>query len=363
MPVARPPSIGTPSNRTAAPAGPGKGRGPLTAGAARPAVELSAFSVVDATAPTSPPADDRLLEVVDLAEAAEAAGLRGLWVAEHHFHAGGVCPAPAVLLAACAQRTRRLRLGVLVSVLPFHDPVDLAEQYASVDRLSRGRLELGVGSGYVPLELEGFGVSPEEKRLRFDRGYETLLAALRGEEVRSRGSPVRINVRPVQRPHPPVTIAVQRREAIPFVARRGAGIALIPYATVQDLGELSEEVREYRTGLPSGVPGRVAAAVHVYAGEHPGRARAALQRYLDARLAHQSTHFRAKVERDPRQSRAEAVEAAGFALFGAPREVASRLDAWARAGVDELLGIFDFGGLPGDDVLGSVRSLGRAVRE
>ena len=312
--------------------------------------------------PSDPPRD-RLLEVLRLAEACEAGGLSTLWVAEHHFHSGGISPSPPVLLSALAMRTRRLRLGALVSVLPFHDPVELAEQYAMVDQLAEGRLNLGVGSGYIPLEFEGFGVDPLQKRELFDRGLETLLAAFDGKEVRAHGgnaNPVRVNVRPRQHPHPPIWIAVQRREAIPFVARRGVSMALVPYATLSGPAELAEEVREYRAQLPAGTRGEVAAALHLYAGPDPARARTALQRYLDSRLATQSAFYREKVRRDPAHANAATIEQSGWALFGTPEEVAERLRVFRSTGVDEVLGIFDFGGLPSDEVGRSVRALGTA---
>jgi alkanesulfonate monooxygenase SsuD/methylene tetrahydromethanopterin reductase-like flavin-dependent oxidoreductase (luciferase family) len=325
------------------------------------AVKLSAFTVVDEY--HEPASSRRLSEVVALAEAAEAAGLSSLWIAEHHFHPGGVCPSPPVLLAACGARTHRLRLGSLVSVLPFHRPIELAEEYAMVDRLLEGRLNLGVGSGYLSTEFDGFGIDPATKREQFDAVLDMLLTALAGGEVRSsepRAVPVRLNVRPVQVPHPPVWIAVQRREAIPFVARRGASIALIPYATVSDLSELEAEIREYRAHLPTGVRGEVAVGIHVYAGAHPDEARSALQRYLDSRLATQSTFYQEKVRRDPRHASARAVEESGWAVFGPAPVVAQRLGAFATAGVDELLGIFDFGGLAPVEVAASVTGLGRA---
>lgn len=322
-------------------------------------MRLSAFTVVDEY--PSDPERDRLLDVLRLAEAAEAGQLSAVWVAEHHFHSGGVLPSPPVLLAALGARTRRIRLGALVSILPFHSPVELAEEYAMVDRLLGGRLNLGVGSGYIPLELEAFGVDASTKREKFDRALDTVLAAFEGKEVRVLGPdspPVRLNVRPVQRPHPPLWIAVQRREAIPFVARRGASVALIPYATLSTLAELAEETREYRAHLPEGVRGEVAAALHLYAGPHPERARSALQRYLDSRLATQSAFYQEKVRRDPSAASAGAIERNGWAVFGSPEEVAERLAAFDAAGVDELLGIFDFGGLPNDEVERSVRALG-----
>jgi len=340
--------------------GEGRNKG-LLLGPGPRAVRLSAFTVVD-DYPSDPPAD-RLLEVIALGEAAEAGGLSTLWVAEHHFHSGGISPSPPVLLAALGARTRRLRLGALVSVLPFHSPIELAEQYAMVDRLIGGRLNLGVGSGYIPLEFEGFGVDPLAKRELFDRGLETLLAAFAGDEVRvagSAGTPVRINVRPVQQPHPPLWIAVQRREAIPFVARRGASVALVPYATLTSHAELADEVREYRANLPSGNRGEVAAALHLYAGPHPDHARRALQRYLDSRLATQSSFYQEKVRRDPAHANAAKIEESGWAIFGSADEVAERLGAFRMTGVDEVLGIFDFGGLPPEEVGRSVRALGAA---
>jgi alkanesulfonate monooxygenase SsuD/methylene tetrahydromethanopterin reductase-like flavin-dependent oxidoreductase (luciferase family) len=325
-------------------------------------VKLSAFTVVDEYASGPEATPHRITNVVNLAEAAEDAGLHALWVAEHHFQPSGVCPAPPVLLAACGARTRRLRLGVMVSVLPFHRPVELAEQYALLDQLIEGRLNLGVGSGYIPSEFEGFGIDPATKRERFDAALETILAAFAGNEVHvdGAGTPVRINVRPRQRPHPPLWIAVQRREAIPYVARRGASLALVPYATLETPSELGPQIEEYRANLGEDVQGEVAVALHLYAGSSVSAARAALQRYLDSRLATQSVFFQEKVKKNPRHAHAEAIEEAGFALFGSPEDVAERLHAFSELGVDEVIGIFDFGGLPVSDVRESVRAVARA---
>jgi alkanesulfonate monooxygenase SsuD/methylene tetrahydromethanopterin reductase-like flavin-dependent oxidoreductase (luciferase family) len=324
-------------------------------------VRLSAFSVVDSFPPEVAGSRDRYAEVLDLAESCDRAGLSAFWVAEHHFQPGGLCPSPPVLLAAAAQRTRRIRLGVLVSVLPFHSAIEVAEQYALLDQLVGGRLNFGVGSGYIAVEFEGFGVDPASKRERFDRALETVLRAWRGERVRGDGAGARaiqLNVVPRQQPHPPLWIAVQRREALPFVARRGASVALVPYATVQDLAELKSEVDEFRAALPAGVSASVSAALHLYAGSEPELARAALQRYLESRLATQSTFYQQKVQRDPGHASAEALEAAGFALFGTAAEVSEKLEGYRAAGVDEVLGIFDFGGLALDEVRASVAALG-----
>ncbi len=322
-------------------------------------MRLSAFSVLDAFPVGLGETRDRIQEAIDLGVECEASGLDALWIAEHHFHAGGLCPSPPVLLSALGGRTDRLRLGVMVSVLPFHDPVDLAEQYGLLDQLTRGRLNLGVGSGYIGSEFEGFHVDPGSKRERFDSSLETLLAAFRGEPVRVGGKEpgVTVNVRPIQRPYPPITVAVQRREAVAPNARLGRSIALIPYATVASMDELEAEIEEFRAARPPGSTAEVRAAVHVYAGASEERAREALQRYLDSRLATQSKFYEEKVQRDPNARSAEAIIRSGLALVGPIEEVARGLARLRKAGVDELLGIFDFGGLPIDDVRASVRAV------
>lgn len=327
------------------------------------AVRLGAFSVAD-VAPDLPAVDaDRCLAVVRLAEAAERGGLASFWVAEHHFQGGGACPSPAVLLAACGARTSRLRLGSLVSVLPFHRPVDVAEEYALLDRLIGGRLNLGVGSGYLASEFAGLGIDPASKRARFESALATVLAAFQGGEFYADPAgttPVRLNVLPHQRPHPPLWIAVQRREAVRHVGARGVGIALIPYATVVDLPELEAVVRDYRGSLPAGVAGSVVAAVHVYAGDRPEEARAAFRRYLASRLRTHSTFLEQKVQHAPERATPEALEEAGLAIFGSPEHAVARLRAFERLGVDELLGIFDFGGLDERTVERSIVALGAA---
>ncbi|MCS6927292.1 MAG: LLM class flavin-dependent oxidoreductase, partial [Candidatus Binatia bacterium] len=88
-------------------------------------------------------------------------GYESVWVAEHHFANYGLCPAPPVLLAAIAQRTQRVKIGPAVCVLPFHDPVKVAEEYAVLDVVSNGRLDFGVGRGYLAHEYAGHMVDRE----------------------------------------------------------------------------------------------------------------------------------------------------------------------------------------------------------
>src|SRR5690349_5223023 len=106
-------------------------------------------------------------EILDEVVLAEDLGFDSYFVAEHHFHEYGVVSSPATFLAAAATRTTRIGLGSAVSILPFHNPLTLAEDYAMVDHLSDGRLRMGIGSGYLKHEFDGYGLGPEEKRFRF----------------------------------------------------------------------------------------------------------------------------------------------------------------------------------------------------
>ncbi len=123
---------------------------------------------------------------------ADQLGYDTFFVAEHHFHEYGVIPNPAIFLSALSQRTKNIKLGPAISILPFHHPLSIAENYTMLDIISSGRLILGVGSGYLKHEFEGYGISLEEKRARFDESLTLLDRALKGKRIIPKSS-----IRPV----------------------------------------------------------------------------------------------------------------------------------------------------------------------
>jgi alkanesulfonate monooxygenase SsuD/methylene tetrahydromethanopterin reductase-like flavin-dependent oxidoreductase (luciferase family) len=127
-----------------------------------------------------------LHQTMELFVAAEELGFDSVWVAQHHFGpVVGRLPSPLPFLAAVAARTRRIRLGTAVVILPIEHPVRLAEDAAVVDLLSGGRLELGLGSGTDPAVFEAWGHDPDLRRTLMRDGLATLLCALRGEPLPS----------------------------------------------------------------------------------------------------------------------------------------------------------------------------------
>ena len=126
-------------------------------------------------------------QVMRQCELAESLGYDTFFCAEHHFHEYGVVPDPAVMLAALAQRTHRIRLGTAISILTFHDPRRIAETYSMLDMMSGGRLVFGVGSGYLAHEFVGYDRDPKEKRDRFNENLEIAKRLLGGESFSYQG--------------------------------------------------------------------------------------------------------------------------------------------------------------------------------
>jgi alkanesulfonate monooxygenase SsuD/methylene tetrahydromethanopterin reductase-like flavin-dependent oxidoreductase (luciferase family) len=120
----------------------------------------------------------RLHAIVEQAAYGEALGFDSVWLAEHHFHSfGGILSSPPVIGAAIAQRTEKIRIGTAVTLLPYHNPLKIAEDYATLDCLSRGRLEFGIGHGFIKWESLMFGIPLEELRDRFKECLEIILKA------------------------------------------------------------------------------------------------------------------------------------------------------------------------------------------
>jgi alkanesulfonate monooxygenase SsuD/methylene tetrahydromethanopterin reductase-like flavin-dependent oxidoreductase (luciferase family) len=106
--------------------------------------------------------------------AAEPMGYHSVWIAEHHFNDYGLCPTPPVLAAFLAARTRTLRLGMGVSLLPLHHPFDLAEQLAVLDVVSEGRLDVGIGRGGTLQDYQTFQSDREDSRARVEEGIALI---------------------------------------------------------------------------------------------------------------------------------------------------------------------------------------------
>ena len=139
-------------------------------------------------------------------------GYSTVFLAEHAFYHHGK-PSPHVLLGNIAARTKRIRLGTAVSVLPWHNPIEVAQDYATVDLLSDGRLDFGVGRGLFKGEFDGYGVPWGEAEERFNESLDIVLKAWTGEPFSYEGKffsipEVTVMPKPLQEPHPPSVAAL-----------------------------------------------------------------------------------------------------------------------------------------------------------
>ncbi|HLG44985.1 MAG TPA: LLM class flavin-dependent oxidoreductase [Reyranella sp.] len=162
---------------------------------------------------------------LDLWASAEPAGFEGIFFSEHHFGAG-YSPAPNLLIANLASRTKRLRLGTLGMVAPYHAPWQLIEEIGMLDHLTGGRLEIGTAAG-IPNEMAKVGLGPDEARARNDEVLDILDAALKTPVISHHGrfwnfDNLRLTPRPVQQPSPPVWVTVVSESSARKAARRGA---------------------------------------------------------------------------------------------------------------------------------------------
>jgi alkanesulfonate monooxygenase SsuD/methylene tetrahydromethanopterin reductase-like flavin-dependent oxidoreductase (luciferase family) len=179
-------------------------------------------------------------------ERAEALGFASFWLPENHFAPRGSLPQPLLCLAAVAARTRKLRLGTTSYLLPIRHPIQVAEEVAVLDRLSAGRVILGLGRGYRSDLFSAYGVPSREKRDRFGAAVDLMVRAWRGEPVAfdgEGGPPVLLSPLPVQQPHPPLWVAAFGPKAVEQAGRLG-----LPYlaSPIEPLSLLVENYRQHR---------------------------------------------------------------------------------------------------------------------
>ena len=229
---------------------------------------------------------ERLRSVVEQTGYGEQLGFDSVWLAEHHFHAfGGLFSATPVIGAAIAQRTTTMRIGTAVILLPYHNPLRIAEDYATLDCLSNGRLEFGIGHGFVKWEALTFGIALEDLRERFKENLEVVLQAWSAARVNHQGRfyqyhGVEVWPRPVQAPHPAVWMAATTSvESFELSGRYGFHMMLIPF--LNDVEELRAKMQVYfdarRAAGHDLSTARVLGVYHAYVGENSDQALAAAE--------------------------------------------------------------------------------------
>jgi len=231
-------------------------------------------------------------EAFHMAEAAEESGLDGVWLAERHFAARrgpldpmgagipSIVSAPLILASAIAARTTRLRVGIAVNVLPLCHPIRIAEEAATVDQISKGRLDFGVGRSGFPRAYEGYGIPYGESRDRFQECLAVILKAWTEERFSFEGKyfafdDLCVIPKPYQKPYPPIRVAATTRETFPQVGQMGRPIFIGLRGF--DATEAVHHLQAYRQAWrEAGYPGTgdVFLRIPVYVADTAERARA-----------------------------------------------------------------------------------------
>ncbi len=185
-------------------------------------------------------------ELLDQILLTERLGFDDAWFAEHHHSDYGMLASPNLIIASLAHRTKRLRMGNLVNVLPLSDPMRLAEECGMLDILTGGRLNVGLGRG-VPRDDLKHGLDRDTAQARFEEGIEILMRAWTEDTFNFAGKAwnyvdITCRPRPLQKPHPPVYYGATSPDSPAMVARRGWNLAL----SRQPLANCARAIKSYR---------------------------------------------------------------------------------------------------------------------
>jgi alkanesulfonate monooxygenase SsuD/methylene tetrahydromethanopterin reductase-like flavin-dependent oxidoreductase (luciferase family) len=316
-----------------------------------------------------PPYDVYYAQILEQVQLAEELGWECFMFNEHHFLGyGGLVANPAVLLAAAAARTSKIRLGPCIAILPLRHPLQSAEDYAMVDAISAGRLEFGIGSGNTEMDYKVFGVTRENDRQRLDEAFEVILKAWTHERVSHQGEFWRFDEltlypRPVQDPHPPIWVAGTSEQTLGWAGRHGFHIMTVGHPHPPE--KVRPGVEAWKKSLLSqGIdPKNRHCQFHVrtHVNENAERARematAAITRYdAISRIGRRS------LTAAPAEYDWEMMLATGRNNYGAPEQCVKNIcNAMKNYYFDTLTTTFNFGGIPHAEIVKSMRLFAKEV--
>ena len=327
-------------------------------------------------------------EALEQVKAAEQAGFSHVFVVEHHFlDQFSVSSAPEVWLAAVAQHTTTIRIGHGVRLLPFNynHPVRAAEMAATLDIMSRGRLDFGTGRSASAIELEGFGIDPSTTRAQWDEAFRMIPKMWTQEEF-SWDSPTfkvpprNVLPKPVQKPHPPLWMSGTQPESAVLAGERGVGFM---HFSLSDPVGMDQKVRSYREAIARAQPvgsfinEQFAAFTILFCGADDADATARggtgatwyanlvelVYASLGSLSADQSyAWYRERIAKEAYRERSlqELVDRRSV-VVGGPQRCIDTIEWYEAQGVDMMLFLVQAGTIRHADILDSLGRFGRAV--
>jgi alkanesulfonate monooxygenase SsuD/methylene tetrahydromethanopterin reductase-like flavin-dependent oxidoreductase (luciferase family) len=304
-------------------------------------------------------------EVLTIGEWAEELGFDSFWLGEHHLYWYGTCVSPPMLIAALAQRTKKIRLGPAVSVLPLHHPLLVAEEYALADNICGGRLNFAIGSGFSPVEHQMFGLSMEQAREKYWEAFEVILKAWTQERFSHRGKYYKIEdgslyMKPLQKPLPPTWIAASSDETLIRAGEMGFPVMGIPFVRSTSLLEVKQKndlfMDSYARAGHKETPD-IMVALHVYLHPHEKDAVESSRPCFD-RVVDYLKKYRRPGSRVPDL---DTIKRDKLAVFTSPDQACAIFHEYKKIDVTHVICMVNFGGVPMPDVRRTLELMSKEV--
>ena len=310
----------------------------------------------------------------------EELGFHSAWLAEHHFSRYGLGSSSLVLAASMAAHTKTIRLGTAVLVPPLHHPVRLAEDTATVDSISGGRLDVGFGRGTAGYEYSGLNMDPEESQERFQESIGVIQGLWTTPDYSHHGRYYQVNQTtlvppPVQKPHPPIYLAATRTEAtLEYVASTGHALMVGVVQDTPDALDLCRRFVELSRKAGHNVPmSQIPFFRYFYVAETEAQARKdsqdALNWTLDMTQWRRTFTVGSEVNlrlQDWRDTRSELPPSYDYlcehrAIIGTPDQCVAKIKELQQQGIEYFGCNFSFGGLEHEKLLRSMELFSREV--
>ncbi len=329
-------------------------------------MEFGYFTLSDNTYPDNPrSAEQFIMEIREQAILADRLGMHSAWIGEHHFDSLGVNSRPGTLLASIVPETERIRLAPAVSVLPLHHPLHVAEEWATIDLISGGRVDFAAGRGYDRREYAPFGAPFMESAEIFEEGIDVVLKAWNSDGPWSHKGKfydipeMAITPLPVQKPIP-FYVASFSETSVEMAARKGLNVIYAPFAAGMVYGGLEAAVESYRekSAAYGHSPGRTMCSYFIYIADTPEQEDYGRQTQIDyfrhcvlpafpkkAADAPPTMQYFLKIVDILENMKKEDLTDKSI-LLGSPQQIIDTLKRVEAAGISEVILYFNVGSKP-----------------
>ena len=307
-------------------------------------------------------------------EASEEMGADSIWLAEVHFSPYSVLSSPLIVASSVATRTTRVRIGLAVQVLPLTNPLRVAEEVATLDHISQGRLDFGVGRSGLTRYYKSYNIEYAESSGRFVESMDVITKAWGEQPFSHEGDfysfrDVSVEPKPVQRPHPPIRVAAASADTFSMVGRMGYPIFI---STNTDEAELLQQIELYRSAREDAGhegPGDILLRIPAYISESADKARSE----PEASTTYMIGYTAGQIDSAPNKETVERLENLAKlsyedvlhhkVMYGTPEEVVERVHRYKETlGISGFVLEMNYGGqIPSDLVMRSIRLLTEKV--